>query len=554
MLHTLLIRLCAVLLCLAASSSVGGEEMSGDVFQRPIVRRNVDAQLLRLSPEVPARENGYELFAEIAAELEELDRYVDGERPAALNERRDLIHAFGMCDHVQPQRRKDLPDDFDDRVLKLGNYFRQSHRNLLRLATFQVIQFPANSTELSARSLHPLLDFLALESVRLCRAGRTREAFDLLRPVFVIMHRIESRDSAVNVIAANAELAFASGTLIRLSRNWTIQKSVLARAIDWLEECPPTIDAWRHAIAADFRMSLRTVAALPDFREWELVHAAYCARMVGEPGRLWSWIRNGRFAFNRIRASSLRHRDLQAILREHPSPFDLPETLRLASNLYLEQLASLELSWNHRRKNVEAKLQQEIGTISRQLRLDAMSTLELGFGGDYEPLDEYTTIRISKRLSSLRNPFGKMLLQSVVHGYRDTSTIAVHFVQTGTLVIHRTTLAVHLYQRRHGRLPERLDQLVSDGILKEVPADPFGDVLHYSAERAIVWSNGPDGIDHGGIDGRFHSDGLRMFQPFFDMIIPRDKRRPLPPPMPKPRVPGVDRVTYVMLPQLAGTQ
>ena len=90
MLHTLLIRLCAVLLCLAASSSVGGEEMSGDVFQRPIVRRNVDAQLLRLSPEVPARENWYELFAEIAAELEELDRYVDGERPAALNERRDL--------------------------------------------------------------------------------------------------------------------------------------------------------------------------------------------------------------------------------------------------------------------------------------------------------------------------------------------------------------------------------------------------------------------------------------------------------------------------------
>ena len=54
--------------------------------------------------------------------------------------------------------------------------------------------------------------------------------------------------------------------------------------------------------------------------------------------------------------------------------------------------------------------------------------------------------------------------------------------------------AVELYQRRHGRFPEELGSLVSDGILSEVPIDPYsGKPFKYS--NNIIYSVGPDRED-----------------------------------------------------------
>lgn len=63
-----------------------------------------------------------------------------------------------------------------------------------------------------------------------------------------------------------------------------------------------------------------------------------------------------------------------------------------------------------------------------------------------------------------------------------------------------TAIAVQLYSRRHGRYPERLDQLVPE-FLPEVPEDPFlGEPLRYVVEENgyAVYSVGQDGIDDGG--------------------------------------------------------
>jgi len=61
-------------------------------------------------------------------------------------------------------------------------------------------------------------------------------------------------------------------------------------------------------------------------------------------------------------------------------------------------------------------------------------------------------------------------------------------------------IACERYRRRHGKLPERLDQLVPE-FLPEVPSDPFdGEPLRYvvSDDGYLVYSVGPDGTDHGG--------------------------------------------------------
>jgi hypothetical protein len=63
----------------------------------------------------------------------------------------------------------------------------------------------------------------------------------------------------------------------------------------------------------------------------------------------------------------------------------------------------------------------------------------------------------------------------------------------------RTIVALRLFVDRRGRLPDSLDDLVTEGILTAVPTDPFNDQpLRYSKERKVVWSVGADEIDDGG--------------------------------------------------------
>jgi hypothetical protein len=62
----------------------------------------------------------------------------------------------------------------------------------------------------------------------------------------------------------------------------------------------------------------------------------------------------------------------------------------------------------------------------------------------------------------------------------------------------RTLLAALAYERTHGRLPLKLDDLVPD-FLNEVPADPFDEnPIRYSRERRILYSVGTDQVDNGG--------------------------------------------------------
>ena len=61
-------------------------------------------------------------------------------------------------------------------------------------------------------------------------------------------------------------------------------------------------------------------------------------------------------------------------------------------------------------------------------------------------------------------------------------------------------IACERYRRKHGKLPEALEELVPD-FLPEVPADPFdGEPLRYlvAEDGYLVYSVGPDATDHGG--------------------------------------------------------
>jgi hypothetical protein len=79
------------------------------------------------------------------------------------------------------------------------------------------------------------------------------------------------------------------------------------------------------------------------------------------------------------------------------------------------------------------------------------------------------------------------------------------------------TLSLQLHYREHGEFPTALNELVKNGYLKSIPADPFGkgEPFHYRRETdprqgAVLWSVWTDGIDqHGKLDAfRDHGNGL----------------------------------------------
>ena len=130
-------------------------------------------------------------------------------------------------------------------------------------------------------------------------------------------------------------------------------------------------------------------------------------------------------------------------------------------------------------------------------------------------------MRITQQVRGVANPLGKhLLVEYVLPGER-----RLPFIYRNRLEVTRAILAIQLYLREHLSLPAATGDLIKQGILKEWPTDPFdGKPLRYSREKAIVWSVGPDGVDHGGVREERHGD-----LQFLNQFQPAAKRLPTPP-------------------------
>ena len=91
----------------------------------------------------------------------------------------------------------------------------------------------------------------------------------------------------------------------------------------------------------------------------------------------------------------------------------------------------------------------------------------------------------------------------------------------------RLLIACQRYERRNGKLPLKLSDLVPE-FIEAVPKDPFdGQPLRYSAERRIVWSVGKNLKDDGGskmdIEGGGETDNRRKMLDYVIDIPPLPK-------------------------------
>jgi hypothetical protein len=89
-------------------------------------------------------------------------------------------------------------------------------------------------------------------------------------------------------------------------------------------------------------------------------------------------------------------------------------------------------------------------------------------------------------------------------------------------------LALQLHYREHGQFPATLSELVKNGYLKSIPADPFGksEPFHYRRETdprqgAVLWSVWWDGIDQEGKVDAFRENAKDTGDRIFKIAAPR---------------------------------
>ena len=92
-----------------------------------------------------------------------------------------------------------------------------------------------------------------------------------------------------------------------------------------------------------------------------------------------------------------------------------------------------------------------------------------------------------------KDPISRMLLPVSASIVDKTQYALIKTELRGT----RLRAAVELYQRSHNQLPANLDVLVADGIIKEIPVDPFSNESFKYVDNKI-YSIGPDFEDDGG--------------------------------------------------------
>lgn len=121
------------------------------------------------------------------------------------------------------------------------------------------------------------------------------------------------------------------------------------------------------------------------------------------------------------------------------------------------------------------------------------------------PLSRAAAQRARTAYLEIENPIGRILACSITDFM--SSDVRVFRVRTEREAT-RAVLALQIFEREKGILPEKLSDLVDAKILKTVPADPFsGGPLLYSRKHGIVWSVGEDGTDNNGTAGKFRWSG-----------------------------------------------
>ena len=179
----------------------------------------------------------------------------------------------------------------------------------------------------------------------------------------------------------------------------------------------------------------------------------------------------------------------------HPKPFDLfAETEKSIWRNRVYRTNALS-AWADRSDAVEMEYEEAKASLLH----DIAPLMEL-LAKEPLPLNRQAVGKAREAYLKIKNPIGR-IFDCDITGFMESDRKV--FCNRTEREATRAVLALLIFERKKGVLPEKLSDLVDAGILKTVPNDPFsGQPLLYSRERRIVWSVGTDGADDDGEAGK----------------------------------------------------
>ncbi len=392
---------------------------------------------------------------------------------------------------------------------------------------------------------------LAHDAVALRRfdAGLARPRFQLPRPsrptrsspwALVVRQAVMARAARIRVHIARGETAAAVAEVRKLLAigpfllseevglfGWLIatpvEKIALA-SLRWLAACPDVDEAalrsidvptarvddvarvWRNEVGRHWAESVAAMeaATTPLGLAAALLTHMFPTEKMAEVGDTLRAIREAildddsdKKAAPRASKRIVVLQQLSFLLNGHPRPFDLADTARLAGEIAREAIARLPRPWRDEPCRVRPRLAERLAAWPATLRPLPLTRPR--------SVDSKTLGSARDALRRVDNPVGCLLVlsQTGLDWTTDGGISRMLDVESRYLLADaratRAIVALRLYERRHGRVPAALADLVAEDLLDSVPIDPFdGRPLRYSAQKRLLWAVGHDRVDDGG--------------------------------------------------------
>jgi hypothetical protein len=157
-----------------------------------------------------------------------------------------------------------------------------------------------------------------------------------------------------------------------------------------------------------------------------------------------------------------------ALLSEHPLAFDRRATVELGGKIAAEAIEQLNFPFLQRKRDLYDTLEKELADWPKILWLDdSVPWYFSDLGEITAKLNVPNPVALAvarNKLRNVNNPLGKMLALS------NADTYVVSYAScnaSARLGATRLTMALHIFERKNGEFPAKLDALVSSKLLSQ---------------------------------------------------------------------------------------
>lgn len=324
--------------------------------------------------------------------------------------------------------------------------------------------------------IRPFVLGALFEADQLMDEGKFDEAIGrLLETLRITQRAIDGDGALIHYIVGSALRSFVHGAILRGVRRPDLPSRSLSELLKHVPRLDSETNSFSRVLCVEFTYySYRDADVDRLVKDWRPINETDLALSL--------WPEELRRPFKILLDPGL--------VPLHPKPWDQKETTRWNAHAYRTYRTNALSRWKER-----MDLEEEKNSFVQQLTDDIEPLLEVT-EDEPLPLSRQAIQKAREAYLKIENPIGRIFHCN--SGGLVGSDLRVFRSRTEREAV-RAILALLIFERETGALPTRLEELIDEKILQQVPWDYFADApLGYSRERHLVWSVGEDSVDDGG--------------------------------------------------------